>query len=223
MQGIRQQFVTDQKVQFLLARLGGGGDNENTSSVESLNVAKEIESRCKTVEEEDSEQIEEAWGDVSGARLSPDEVKRVRQEEVDYIHKMNVYTNVPTIECYKRTENAPIIVRWIDVSKGNSEKSNYRSRFVAPEISIHKRQGLFAAIPPLEALTLIVSISASSDKGELVRVNDTSRAFLHDQVNRDAYARLPAEDLQPGEEELCGKLIFSIHGTRGTAQKLQLE
>ena len=113
--GIRQQFITDQKGQFLLAQLG---KNEDTDSVELLNVAKDMEARYKTVEEEDNELLEEAWGDVSGARLRPGEVKKARQEEVDYIHKMNLYTKVPIAECHKRTGKAPIIVRWIDINKG---------------------------------------------------------------------------------------------------------
>ena len=160
--GTRQQFITDQKGQFLLAQLG---ENDNISSVELLNVAREIGSRCKTVEEEDRELFEEVWDDASGGRLKPGEVRRARQEEVDYIHKMNLYTKVPTVECHKRTGTAPIIVRWIDINKGDEEKPNYRSRLVAREINIHKREDLFAAIPPLEALKFILPIAASRNKG----------------------------------------------------------
>ena len=116
--GIRQQLITDQKGQFLLARLG---ENENIVSVELLDVAKNMGSRCKTVEEEENELLEEAWGDVSGARLKPEEVRKARQEEVEYINKMNLYTKVPTAECRKRTGKARIIVRWIDISKGDEE------------------------------------------------------------------------------------------------------
>ena len=188
-----------------------------------MNVAREIESKCKTVEEEDSELFEEAWGDVSGARLKPEEVKRIRQEEVEYIHKMNLYTKVPIVERHKRTGKAPIIVRWIDINNGDEEKINYRSRLVAREINIHKREDLFAAIPPLEALKLILQIAASSNKREIIMINHVSRAFFHAKATRDVYVRLLAEDLQPGEEELCGRLRCSMYGTRDAAQNWQSE
>ena len=91
---------------------------------------------------------------------------------------MNLYTKVPVSECHKRTGKAPISVRWIDINGGDEEKPNYRSRLVAREINIHKREDLFAAIPPLVTLKLIISIAASSNKGEIVMVNDVSRAFF---------------------------------------------
>ena len=218
--GVRQQFITDRKGQLLLAQLGG---NKNIDSAELLNVAREIQSKCKTVEEEDSELLEEAWDDVSGARLKSEKVKKARQEEAEYIHKMNLYTKVPTAECHRRTGKAPIIVRWFDINKGDEDKHNYRSRLVAREINTHKREDLFAATPPLEALKLILSIAASSNKGEIGMINDVSRAFFHAKATRDAYVKLLAEDLQPGEEELFGKLNFSMYGTRDAAQNWQSE
>ena len=43
--------------------------------------------------------MEEAWGDVSGVRLDPQVAKLARKEEIDYIHKMNLYTKVSKAQC----------------------------------------------------------------------------------------------------------------------------
>ena len=107
-------------------------------------------------------------------------------EEVDYVRKMNSYTKVPITQCYQHTGKAPISTRWIDINKGDEEKPNYRSRLVAREINTHKRDDLFAATPPLEALKLILSITASSNKGEILMINDVSRAFFHARATRHA-------------------------------------
>ena len=50
-------------------------------------------------------------------------------------------------ECYKAIGCAPISVRWVDINEGDVEAPTYRSRFVAREVNLHKREGLFAATP----------------------------------------------------------------------------
>ena len=52
-----------------------------------------------------------AWDDVSGAALDPKGVRKAREEEIQYVKKMNLYTKVPTTECYARTGKAPISTR----------------------------------------------------------------------------------------------------------------
>ena len=47
---------------------------------------------------------EEAWDDVSGAPLDPQEVRRARREEIDYVHKLNLYDKVPVEEAYDKQE-----------------------------------------------------------------------------------------------------------------------
>ena len=54
-------------------------------------------------------------------------------------------------------------------------------------------------------------------------INDVSRAFFHAKATRDVYVRLPNEDTKLGEEELCGKLNYSMYGTRDAAQNWQAE
>lgn len=139
-------------------------------------------------------------------------VRKARGEEIEYIHKMKLYDEVPTAECYQKTHKAPISVRWIDISKGDTERPNFRSRLVAREINTYKRDDLFAATPPLEALKLLLSMAASGNTGEVIMINDVSRAFFHAKATREVFVQLPDEDRRPGEEEFCGRLIFSMYG-----------
>ena len=62
----------------------------------------------------------------------------------------------------------------------------------------------------MEALKLIIAMTATANKGEVIMVNDISRAFFHAKVTRDVYVQLPNEDRAPGEEGMCGKLRFSM-------------
>ena len=70
---------------------------------------------------------------------------------------------------------------------------------------------------------MIMSMTATANKGEIVMVNDISRAFFHARVIRDVYVQLPEEDTGPGEQGLCGKLRYSMYGTRDAAQNLHNE
>ena len=186
--------------------------------------SQELKRKCKTIEEEDVNiELEEAWDDVSGAELNPQLVRKARLEEMEYVNKMNLYTKVPISQCYEVTKRAPISIRWIDINKGDSERPNYRSRVVAREINNQKRNDLFAATPPLEAFKTIVSMAASSNKGERIMINDVSRAFFHAKATRPVYVQLPEEDRKEGEEGFCGKLNYSMYGTRDAAQNWAAE
>ena len=87
----QEQIQKDRDGQYLLANITTEGKN----SSQLMKVADELRDKCRTVEEDDDELIEEAWGDVFGASLGPKEVKRARKEEIDYIHKMSLYSKVP--------------------------------------------------------------------------------------------------------------------------------
>ena len=49
----------------------------------------------------------------------------------------------------------------MDVNKGDETKPEYRSRLVAKEINTSKREDLFAATPPLEALKILLSLAVT--------------------------------------------------------------
>ena len=43
---------------------------------------------------------------------------------------------------------------------------------------------------------------------------DVSRAYFYTKAVRPVYVELPAEDLEPGDEYGCAKLLMSMYGTR---------
>ena len=205
----------DQTGQFMLATVKQGDD-----------MHKDVQQKmqhCKTREEENNQELEVAWDDVSGAELDPEAAKQARKEEIQYVRQMNLYTKVPISQCYEMTKRAPISVRWIDINKGDKERPNYRSRVVAREINTHKREDLFAASPPLDALKTLISMAASSNKCEIVMINDVSRVSFHATATRNVYVQLPDEDAEEGEEGRCGKLNYSMYGTRDAAQNWAAE
>ena len=150
--------------------------NDNCTRTELRNSEREMGKRYQTVEEDNEEELEIAWDDVFGATLNPQKVREARKEEIKYVNKMRFYDKVPTNQCHERTGKALITIRWIDTNKGAQGSPNYRSRLVAREINIRKREDLFAATPLLEALNLLISMTATANRGENSMVNDISRA-----------------------------------------------
>ena len=75
----------------------------------------------------------------------------------------------------------------VDISMGDEENPEYRSRLVAREIERDKRDDLVAAAPPLEAKTMLFSMAATEGtgynsgerlKGMKIDLIDISRAFF---------------------------------------------
>ena len=124
---------------------------------------------------------------------------------------------MPIEECWKTTGNGAISTKWIDINKGDDRQPNYRSRNVAREIAHKKQEGLFAATPPLEVMKLLLSTLTTANKGERLMVADVKRAYFHARSKRLTYVKLPPEDTLPGEENMCGRLNYSMHGTRDAA------
>ena len=115
--------------------------------------------------EPDNSLLLQAWDDATGKGLDAGMVQTARQEEVAYIHKPNHYTKVPRSKALALKAKI-ISVRWLDINKGDATTPNYRSRLVAREIKRDVQTDLFAATPPLEAMKIVISLLASSDKGE---------------------------------------------------------
>ena len=134
-----------------------------------------------------------------------------------------MYTKVPKSQCYARTGKAPIQVRWIDQNKGDVKSPNYRCRFVAKDIKKDLRPDLYAATPPLEALKVVLAAAAKGGKGVGLMVNDVKRAYFYAPVVREIYVDLCEEDMNEDEQEMCGKLNYSMYGTRDAAQNWQIE
>merc|ERR1739836_245809 len=180
------------------------------SQLEQQNLLQQL----KLAEEPDRPELGAAYDDVSGAPLDAKEVYKARMEEVAFTREMRLYDKVPIEECWRNTGKAPISTKWIDINKGDDRVPKYRSRNVAREIARSKKDGLFAATPPLEVLKLVISTLASDNRGERLMVVDVKRAYFHAKCKRLTYVTLPPEDVLPGEENMCGRLNFSQYGTR---------
>ena len=79
--------------------------------------------------------------------------------------------------------------------------------------------------PPLEAIKTLVSLAASQRNVKYKNIKklmliDVSKAYFHAPVKRDVYIVLPDEALEPHERggHICGKLQYSLYGTRDAAQ-----
>jgi len=113
-------------------------------------------------EEQDREQLQKAFDDVSGEDLDPQKVAESRREEIDFTQTRGIWEVVPTNLCWRLTGVGPTTVKWVDTRK--------RSRLVARDFKPKgeaERADVFASMPPWEAKKLLFS-RAASQKG-LVR------------------------------------------------------
>ena len=139
---------------------------------------------------------------------------KARNEEMRYVKEMKVYEVVDIKECLRITGRPPIKSRWIHINKGDDERPNYRSRWVAKQFKTHEDFELFAATPPLDALRYVISTAASMDNGCLMS-NDVSRAYFHAPATRAMFVELPVEAGEPPGK--CASLLKRLYGTRDAA------
>ena len=92
------------------------------------------------------------WDDLTGEPLDPVLVQAGRKLEMEYCESYPVWIPVPIEECWEMTGKGPIGSKWVDINKGDKVNPDIRCRLVATEVRIHKREDLFAATPPLEAV-----------------------------------------------------------------------
>lgn len=169
-----------------------------------------------TATEDFEDELQQSWDDVSGRDLDANKARKARAEQVEYIHKTNLYTKVPRSKA--TSPRAKVIsVRRIDINKGDAILDSYRSRFAAREIKKDDRPDLFAATPPLEALKATLSVCAGGNRGEKIMVNDVSRAYYSAPARRQGVVELPEEDKVAGEQTI-GEINPSMYGTRDAAQ-----
>ena len=164
------------------------------------------------------------WDDSTGEQLERTLADSARGEEMTEVRKHNLYKKVPISKCYEVTGKALVRTKWIDINKGDRARPEYRSRLVAMEIATGKRDDLFAATPPLEAIKVLLSLAVTEGvgfhpgnrKGGMkLDFIDVRRAYFHATARRELYVRLPEEDGEPG---MCGLLHKAMYGTRDAAQ-----
>ena len=71
------------------------------------------------------------FDDLTGQPLDAKLVREARRKELDYFEAKGVWRRAPTDECRRVMGRNPILVRWVDVSRGDDVHPNIRSRLVA--------------------------------------------------------------------------------------------
>ncbi len=92
-----------------------------------------------------------------------------------------------------------------------------------------KRQDLFAATPPIEAVKMLLSMAVTEGigyqrnkwkSGKKLDFIDVRRAYFHAKARRTVFIELPEEDQERG---MCGELDKSMYGTRDAALNWEWE
>ena len=74
--GISEQIEADQAGQFMRLNIN---NDKNTISEELRREEQSIKKKYRTIEEDNIEELEMAWDDVSGAALDPKKVRQARK------------------------------------------------------------------------------------------------------------------------------------------------
>ena len=129
----------------------------------------------------------------SGVHVSPQDVHKGSRES-----------------CLPEIGRAPTKTGWAETGQ-----PNVRARWVAKEYKTHARPELYASTPPLEALKVVLSETATGELGrKVVAPVDVRRAYLYAPAHRRVFFRLPPEDYQPSDEHMRGLLRYRLYGTR---------
>ena len=102
---------------------------------------------------------------VPDKQLDPEKIQEARAEKIRELER-RVYTVVDIKECWDQTGESLIGVRWVNVHKGGGV---HRSRLVAkdfrPQSRVGDVEGLFASMPPLELVKLVIAVAAKVCRG----------------------------------------------------------
>jgi hypothetical protein len=157
------------------------------------------------------------WDENSGEVLPPNLTQAARREELTFMRDWGVWEVVPISECVRVSGKQPLGGRWVDVNKGDRDRPDVRSRYVAKDFAGgQKSDEFFAATPPLEALRLLLSHVASHGGDLKVEVIDARKAHLHAFVDRAVFVHLPPEEARPG---FCARLRRCLYGTRDAPKR----
>ena len=86
--GLTEQIDADRKGQFLISSVNV---DESSDAKQMATEANSINEKHKTVEEDNNEELEIAWDDVSGADLDPKAAGRARAEEIECVQDGFLY------------------------------------------------------------------------------------------------------------------------------------
>ena len=129
---------------------------------------------------------------------------------------------VPSSQARNRTGKPPLRGKRVDVNKQDEANTLIRSRYVACEVNTYNDESLFASTPPLEALRLLLSWTATQTrKGRYQRKImkiDVKKAHLHAEAEREVYVQLPYE-LRTKHPGMCWRLRRCLYGTRDAPKR----
>lgn len=167
----------------------------------------------------------EYWDDVHQVPLDAKEVESARKDELEWLDKQQTMYYVPESEPVQKGCKIHSM-RWVDTRK---KSGVVRSRIVVREIKRAKApaeplepQEVFSAMPPVEALKMLVSekmsSSASGDEELCIGVFDIKRAHFYGRVERDIYCYPPEGREKPG---YVVKLARTVYGTQDASMIFQ--
>ena len=116
----------------------------------------------------------------TGLPLNSEMVKKVRELEIQYMEELKVLEDSDRDVCMAETGRPPIST---DINKGDSLRSNYRSRLVCQEtrgrstIDVEDWAATFAATPPYEAFKLQLSFMMTGPRSQIEGDDDVRGHF----------------------------------------------
>ena len=100
--------------------------------------------------------------------------------------------------------------------KGMPGKPNIRARWVAKDFKTDAKPELYAPTPPLEALKMVLSEIATSERvREVVALVDVRKAYFHAPSRRIVFLELPPRTIG------CGLLQHRLYGARDALRILR--
>lgn len=109
-------------------------------------------------------------------------------------------------------------VRWVDADKAREgEPLDVRSCCVVKQFNTGDREDIFAATPSLEAVKVLLALTALSNRGRAptrrLMVLDVVRAFLYAAIKDEVYIELPDEARSDSDGDVICFLQRAMHGT----------
>ena len=95
---------------------------------------------------------------------SPEAVQIARRVELEFMDKLAALKEGRVEQCWSETNAKPFGTKWIDISKGDGDRVEIRSRLVATDLKVRQGQmgvlpdDVFNATPPLDALRFLMTL-----------------------------------------------------------------
>ena len=102
----------------------------------------------------------------TGLPLDEGLCRAARKKEIDYFKSRRVWEMRSVNEARAKMGRSPIIVRCVEVNKGDDQTPNIRSSLVAREFHTPGQDAIFAPTPPLESPRMILSMATTEFESE---------------------------------------------------------